>query len=167
MSWRLFYCSSKMSRLCSLHSLTKPSSPLIKYTWDQNVFPGWPVYRVKCLCSWEQEWGREGCHSHHLFKKFIHIMTWSAFDSNLVMISSLASKWKVVKVSMHIFQLFYEMKLKTSKFKILAFWGQWRYHNAIQIASSSCHKNQTLKSWWEWQPSLSYSNPLEHRHFTS
>ena len=37
----------------------------------------------------------------------------------------------------------------------------------LYITSSSCHKNQILKSWWEWQPSLPHSCPLEHRHFTS
>ena len=49
-------------------------------------------------------------------------------DLNLVMISSLASKWQVLKVEMPVFQPFYEMKLKTSKFKV-----------------SSYHKNQILK----------------------
>ena len=88
------------------------------------------------------------------------LMTWSACDSYLVIISSLNSKWQI-------FQLFYEMKLKTSKFKVLTFWSQWRYHNQIQKTSSSCQKNQILKSWWEWQPSLSHSCPLEHRHFAS
>jgi hypothetical protein len=24
------------------------------------------------------------------------------------------------------------------------------YHNQIYLTSSSCHKNQTSKSWWEW-----------------
>ena len=42
-----------------------------------------------------------------------------------------------VKVRMPVFQLFYEMKLKTSKFKVLAFWGQCRYHDKIQITCSS------------------------------
>ena len=27
--------------------------------------------------------------------------------------------------------------------------------------------NQLLKTWWEWQPSLPHSCPLEHRHFTT
>ena len=62
---------------------------------------------------------------------------------------------------MTVFQLFYEMKLKTSKFKVLTFWGQRRYNDKIQITSSSCHKNQILKSWWEWQPSFFHSCPLE------
>ena len=54
------------------------------------------------------------------FQYFI-FMTKSACDLNLVIISSLDSKWQVLKVGMPIFQLFYEMKLKTSMFKVLAF----------------------------------------------
>ena len=61
----------------------------------------------------------------------------SIFDSyymktlwfKIVMISSLASKWQVLKVGMPIFQPLYEVKLKASKFKVLAFWSQWRYHD--------------------------------------
>ena len=40
------------------------------------------------------------------------------YDLNLVMVSSLASK---CQVGMPFFQPFYDMKLKTSKFKVLAF----------------------------------------------
>ena len=40
---------------------------------------------------------------------------------NLVMISLVASKCQEFKVEMPVFQPFYEMKLKTSKFKVLAF----------------------------------------------
>ena len=42
---------------------------------------------------------------------------------DLVMVSSLASKWKGLKFGMllYLFQLFYEMKLKISKFKVLVF----------------------------------------------
>ena len=46
------------------------------------------------------------------------LITWSASDSNLVIISSLDSKWQGLKFGMPVFQLFYEMKLKTSKFKL-------------------------------------------------
>ena len=42
-------------------------------------------------------------------------------DLNLVMISALASKCQDFKFGMPVFQPFYEMKLKTSKFKVLAF----------------------------------------------
>ena len=41
-------------------------------------------------------------------------------DLNLVMISSLASKCQDFKVEMPYFQPLYVMKLKTSKFKVLA-----------------------------------------------
>ena len=30
---------------------------------------------------------------------------------------------------------------------------------------SSYHKNEMLKSWWKWQPSISLLCPLEHRNF--
>ena len=30
----------------------------------RNVFPGWPVYGVKCLCYRGWEWEREGSHSY-------------------------------------------------------------------------------------------------------
>ena len=42
-------------------------------------------------------------------------------DLNLVMISSLALKWQVLKFGMPIFQPLYEVKLKTSMFKVLPF----------------------------------------------
>ena len=77
------------------------------------------------------------------FHYFI-LMTWKACYLDLVMVSSLASKWQGFRFEMLVFQL-YEMKLKTSKFKALAFRGQWRYHDEIQITSFSCHKNQILK----------------------
>ena len=44
-----------------------------------------------------------------------------SYGSNLVIMSSLDSKWQGLKVGMPVFQLFYEMKLKTSMFKVLAF----------------------------------------------
>ena len=63
------------------------------------------------------------------------------------MISSVvvASKCQDFKVEMAIFKPFYEMKLKTSKFEVLAFWSQWRYDDQIQIIRVSYHKNQILK----------------------
>ena len=67
---------------------------------------------------------------------------------------------------MTVFQLFYEMKLKTFKFKVLAFWSQQRYHDQIQITGFSYQKNQILKSWWEWQPSLPHSCILLHKQAT-
>ena len=53
--------------------------------------------------------------------QYLFIMMERACDLNLVMISSLASKWQVLKVGMPVFQPFYNMKLKTFKFKVLAF----------------------------------------------
>ena len=47
--------------------------------------------------------------------QYLILLTWSACDLNLAIISSLDSKWQVLKVGMPVFQLFYEMKLKTSK----------------------------------------------------
>ena len=60
-----------------------------------DTLAGGPIYEVKCLCSRGKEWGREGCHSHQLFNFWL--MTWRACEVNLVMISSLASKWQVLK----------------------------------------------------------------------
>ena len=39
----------------------------LKYTWAQNVCPGWLAYELKCLCCRGQIWVREDCHSHQLF----------------------------------------------------------------------------------------------------
>ena len=72
--------------------------------------------------------------------QYLILMTWSACDSNLVIISSLDSKWQGLKFGMLVFQLFYEMKWKTSKFKVLAIWGQCRYHIEIQITSDGPEK---------------------------
>ena len=54
--------------------------------------------------------------------QYLNLMTWSTCYLNLVIIFSVDSKWQVFKVGLLIFQLFYEMKLKNSKFK---FWSQW------------------------------------------
>ena len=97
------------------------------YTQAQNFCPRWPIYKVKWLCSRWQKWKREGCYSHQC--QYLILMTWRACDLNLVMISSLASKWQVLKVGMPIFQPFYEMKLKTSEFKVLAFWSHISWPN--------------------------------------
>ena len=45
---------------------------------------------------------------------------------------------------MSFFQPLCVMKLKTSKFKVLAFCCQWRYHYQIQITRSLYHKNQIM-----------------------
>ena len=49
---------------------------------------------------------------------YLIFMIISACDLNLVIISSQHSKWQVLKFGMPVFQLFYEMNLKTSKFKV-------------------------------------------------
>ena len=77
--------------------------------------------------------------------QYLILMLWRPCDLNLVMIYSLASKCQDFKFGMPVFQPFYEMKLKTSKFKVLAFWSQWRYHYQIQIIRSLYQKNQILK----------------------
>ena len=135
----------------------------IRYTRVGNVCPGWPVYGVKCLCSRWQEWEREPL---PLAFQYLILMVWRHFDLNLVIISLLASKCQGFKVEMPVFQPFYEMKLKTSNFKVLAFCSQWNHNDQIQVTRSSYHKNQILKCLWEWLPSLPHSCPLEHRHFT-
>ena len=83
------------------------------------------------------------------------------------MIFSLASKCQDFKVEMSFFQPLSVMKLKTSKFKVLAFCCQWKYHYQIQITRSLYHKNQILKCYWEWLSSLPHSRPPDDRHFTS
>ena len=73
------------------------------------------------------------------------LMIWRPRDLNLVMISSLASKWQVLTFGMLVFQPFYVMKLKISMFKMLAFWCQWRYHDQIQITRSLYQNDQIMK----------------------
>ena len=87
---------------------------------------------------------REGGEPLPLAFQYLILMIWRHCDLNLVMISSLASKCQDFKVWMPFFQPFYEMKLKTSKLKVLAFWSQWRYHDKIQITRSLSHKNQIM-----------------------
>ena len=105
--------------------------------------------RVACLWSKMPMFQRAGMKEGRLplppAFQYLILITWSTCDSNLVIISSLDSKWQGLKVEMPIFKLFYEMKWKTSIFKVLAFWGQWRYHVNIKITNYSCHKNKILK----------------------
>ena len=79
----------------------------------------------------------------HGFHVFLLILSRDARSG--IMISSLGSKCQHFKVGMPVFQPFYDMKLKTCKFKMLAFWIQWRYHYQIQTTMCSYHKNQMLK----------------------
>ena len=98
--------------------------------------------------------------------QYLILMVWRHFDLNFIIISLLASKCQDFKVEMPVFQPFYEMKLKTSNFKVLAFCSQWKYNDQIQVTRSSYHKNQILKCLWEWLSSLPHSRPPEHSHFT-
>ena len=75
------------------------------YTGRQNV---WSV------CSRGQEWGMEDWLPIPPAFQYLILMTWRAGDLDLVMVSSLASKWQGLKFGMPVFQLFYKMKLKTS-----------------------------------------------------
>ena len=73
-------------------------------------------------------------------------MIWKACYLNLVMTSPLASKCQDIR------------GLRDLEI------CQWRYHDQIYITRSSCHMNQVLKCWWEWQLSLSNLYPLEHNY---
>ena len=79
-----------------------------------------PVFRPK-MAIIRRAGMREGGLPLPLAFQYLILMIRRACDLNLVMISLLASKCQVCKVGMTIFQLFYEMKSKTSKFKVLAF----------------------------------------------
>ena len=111
----------------------------------------WPVYEVKCLCFSGQEWMRQGCHSYKLFDVWI---LWH--EELLRSIWLWYLHWLQNGKSTILGCLVSSCFMNCLKFKILAFWRQGRYHEQIQITSSSYHKNQMLK----------YS-PLEHRQFTS
>ena len=112
-----------------------------------KFWSGWPVYEVKCLCSRGQVERRQGWQSHKLFNIwFLFLMTWRACEINLVMISSLALKWQVLKVGMPVFSCFMNWNGRPLSL-VLAFWSQWRYHDQIWITSSSYHKNQIWQCW--------------------
>ena len=53
--------------------------------------------------------------------QYLILVVCRACGLNLVMISSLASKWQVLKFGIPVFQPLYEVQLKASKFKVLAF----------------------------------------------
>ena len=84
--------------------------------------------RVVCLWSkmpmFQRVGMREGGMPLPLAFQYLILMIWRPCDLTLVMISSVASKYQDFKVGMPIFQPFYEMKLKTSKYKELASWNQ-------------------------------------------
>ena len=75
--------------------------------------------------------------------QYLILMIWRACDSNLVMISFLASKWQDFKLRGLQFHFIKQPKNGHSNFKDLLFWNQWRYYDQIWIASSSYHKNRT------------------------
>ena len=67
---------------------------------------------------------KEGGETFPLAFQYLILMIQRHCDLNLVMISLLASKCQDFKVEMSVFQPFYDMKLKTSNFKVLAFCSQ-------------------------------------------
>ena len=87
------------------------------------------IYLHSLACLWSEmsmfQWAgmREGGESLPLAFQYLIFMIWRHRDLNLVMISSLASKCQDFQIWMPVFQPFYVMKLKTSKFKALAFWN--------------------------------------------
>ena len=148
--------------LCSIFLVKKWAR--ITYTRVQNVWYGWPAYEVRCLCSKGQEWGRVTTPTNiSTFDSYDMKCLWFKFGHDIFTGYKMASH----KVRMPVLQPFNQMKLITSNFKVLVFWSHWRYHDQIQITSSSYHMYHILKCWWEWQPSLPHSHSLEHRHFTS
>ena len=64
---------------------------------------------------------REGGKPLPLAFLYLIFMVYRPCDLNLAMISSLVSKCQDFKVEMSFFHPLYVMKLKTSKFKVLAF----------------------------------------------
>ena len=112
---------------------------------DQKCLP-----RVACLWSkmpiFKRAGMREGGEVLPLAFQYLILMIWRHCDLNLVMISFLASKCQDFKFEMPVFQPFYDMKLKTSNFKVLAFCSQWKYNDQIQVTRSSY---QILKCLWE------------------
>ena len=90
------------------------------YTRVWNVCRGWPVYGVKHLCSRGRgnERGRGAIPtSISIFDFFVMKTLWFKFGY---------SKCQDFKVEMPIFQPFYDIKLMTSNFNVLAFCSQWR-----------------------------------------
>ena len=67
------------------------------------------------------------------------------------MISALTSKCQDFKLRVLQFHFIKQLKIRNPKSK----------SKALHVIKIKC------SSWWEWQPSLSHSFPLEHWHFTS
>ena len=101
----------------------------------------------KCIGSlaYVPEVGIEGGKPLPQAFQFLIPMIWRSCDLNLVMISSLASKCQHFKLRGLQFHFIKWLKNGHPKFKVLAFWSQWRYHYQIQITRSLYQKNQILK----------------------
>ena len=96
------------------------------YTRAQNVCSGWPVYGVKCLCSRGLEQVREGCHSYQLFN--IRLIWHEVLVIQII--SSLDSKWQVLKFGMPVFSCFMKWNWRPLIFNSwYIFWSQWRYQS--------------------------------------
>ena len=125
-----------------------------------------PAFRPK-MAIFRRAGMREGGLPLPLAFQYLILMIWRACDLNLVMISLLASKCQDFKLRGLKFNFIKQLKNGHLNFKALPFWIPWRYYDQNWITSASCHKNQILKSWWEWQLCLFHSCSLELRHFTS
>ena len=101
------------------------------------------------------------CGRQNILPLYLKIWDWDLiFGRAVKAISSPGVRSPCALASKCQFHLIKQLKNGHSKFKTLPFWIQWRYYNQIWITSTSCHKNQILKSWLEWQPSLPHSCPL-------
>ena len=88
---------------------------------------------------------REGGKPLPLAFQYLIFMVWRPCDLNLAMVSSLATKCQHFKLGGLQFHYIKWLKKGHFKFKVLAFWSQWRYLYQIQITRPLCHKNQILK----------------------
>ena len=140
-------CSSSSSSSCSSSASSSDfelflisgenSSFLSKSKKNQNLLRNTVVCIIvrRLACLWSKmpmfQWAgmKKGVEPLPLAFQYLILMLWRPCDLNLAMISSLASKCQDFKFEMAIFQPFYEMKLKTAKFKVFAFWSHWRYHD--------------------------------------
>ena len=104
----------KWSTLCWINSVYTLLH--IHYTYLHS----WACLWIKILMF---QWAgmRKGEKPLPLAFRYLILMIWRPCDFNLVMISSLVSKWQDFKFWLPVFQPFYEMKLKTTKFKVFRF----------------------------------------------
>ena len=63
--------------------------------------------------------------------QYLIVIIWRPCDFNLVMISSVASKWQHFKLGGLQFHFIKWLKNRHPNFKVLAFWRHWRYHDQI------------------------------------